>query len=149
MRELGCSELHCAAGKVTSWTLTLTDLPTITENLLRNVLYNCGDRVHVKALDWEDPPEDIPTGSFEVIIASDILYDPHHPRLIVTMLEQYLKKNPDARIILEFPLHPSHTSEVADFARRMETSFVLENSGVESGRDDWDAEIEWVTYRFK
>lgn len=147
----GTGLLGIAAAKAMSWRLTLTDLPIITMNLQRNVLYNCGESVDVKALDWLDPPDDIPQNSFEVIIASDLFYDPHHPRMVVAMLERYLKKDPEARVVLEFPLRPSHTAEVSDFGKRMDISFVLEASGEETGRDDWDTDIEcrWVIYRWK
>jgi predicted nicotinamide N-methyase len=115
------------------------------------VLYNCGESVDVKALDWLDPPDDIPQNSFEVIIASDLFYDPHHPKMVVEMLERYLKKELEARVVLEFPLRPSHMAEVMDFEKRMNISFVLEASGQETGRDDWDTDIEcrWVIYRWR
>jgi predicted nicotinamide N-methyase len=149
----GTGLLGIAAAKVMSWRLTLTDLPSIIDNLQRNVHYNCGESVAVKDLDWMDPPEDIhiQQGSFEVIIASDLFYDPHHPKMVVTMLERYLKRDPEARVVLEFPLRTSHEAEVLDFTKRMEKSFVLEASGEEIGRDDWDTGIEcrWMIYRWK
>ncbi len=147
----GTGLLGIGAAKAMSWRLTLTDLPSITENLQRNVLYNCGESVDVKALDWLDPPDDIPQNSFEVIIASDLFYDPHHPKMVVEMLERYLKKELEARVVLEFPLRPSHMAEVMDFEKRMNISFVLEASGQETGRDDWDTDIEcrWVIYRWR
>ena len=137
--------LGIAAAKTMSWKMTLTDLPSITDNLRRNVVYNCGESVDVKALDWMDPPDDIPPGSFQVIIA------PHHPKMVVAMLERYLARDPDARVVLEFPLRTSHTAEVEDFTSRMEGEFVLEAEGQEIGRDDWDTDIEckWVIYKRK
>lgn len=147
----GTGLLGIAAAKVTSWRLMLTDLLSITDNLQRNVLYNCGESVDVKALDWMNPPEDIRPNSFQVIIASDLFYDPRHPELVVAMMERYLKRNTEARVVLEFPLRSSHKAEVSDFTRRMENSFVMEASGEETGRDDWDTDIEcrWVIYRWK
>ena len=147
----GTGLLGIGAAKSMCWRLTLTDLPSITENLQRNVLYNCGESVDVKALDWLDPPDDIPQNSFEVIIASDLFYDPHHPKMVVQMLERYLKKESEARVVLEFPLRQSHVAEVMDFGKRMNISFALEASGQETGRDDWDTDIEcrWVIYRWK
>ena len=147
----GTGLLGIAAAKIMSWKMTLTDLPSITDNLKRNVVYNCGESVDVKALDWMDPPDDIPLGSFQVIIASDLFYDPHHPMMVVAMLERYLARDPDARVVLEFPLRTSHTAEVVDFTSRMEGEFVLEAEGQEIGRDDWDTDIEckWVIYRRK
>jgi predicted nicotinamide N-methyase len=147
----GTGLLGIGAAKVMSWNLTLTDLPSIIENLQRNVQNNCGDKVDVKALDWMDPPDDITPNSFEVIIASDLLYDPHHPRLVVAMIERYLKRIPEAGVVLEFPLRKSHQAETLDFTTRMEKSFIIEALGEETGRDDWATDVEcgWVIYRWK
>jgi predicted nicotinamide N-methyase len=149
----GTGLLGIAAAKVTTWDVTLTDLPWITDNLRRNVDYNCGERTEVKCLDWTSPPSeaDIPPSSFEVIIASDLFYDTHHPKMVVAMLERYLKRDDDARVVMEYPLRYSHATEVQDFERRVGHSFVVENSGEEIGRDDWDAEAlcRWAIYRRK
>lgn len=148
----GTGLLGIAAAKVMSWSLTLTDLPEIIGNLKRNVEYNCGERVKVRELDWMCPPseEDIATESFEVIIASDLFYDVHHPKLVVEMMKRYLKRDPDARIVIEYPLRTSHKGEVADFEERMGEMFSVESTGEEFGRDDWDTEIccRWIIYKW-
>ena len=157
VRGLGLGEgtglVGIAAAKTMGWDMTLTDLPEITVNLRRNVEYNCGgEGVEVKDLDWMDPPDEdeMPGASFDVIIASDLFYDVHHPALVVAMMERYLKRDSDARVIIEYPLRPSHISEVQDFEMRMSRSFVLENAGEEIGRDDWDTDVhcKWAIYKF-
>lgn len=149
----GTGLLGIAAVKLMSWTVMLTDLPCITGNLRRNVEFNCSERAVVKDLDWMDPPdeEEIAPGFFDVIIASDLFYDPHHPAIVVTMLERYLKKDCDARVVIGYPLRISHSAEVADFERRTAKSFAIEWSGKEIGMDDWDTEIhcKWLIYKWK
>ena len=149
----GTGLLGIAAVKVTSWTVTLTDLPCITGNLRRNVKFNCSERAVVKDLDWMHPPdeEDIASGFFDVIIGSDLFYDPHHPKMVVTMLERYLKKDCDSRVVIGYPLRTSHSAEVSDFEQRSAKSFEIECSGKEIGMDDWDTEIHcrWLIYKWK
>jgi predicted nicotinamide N-methyase len=135
------------------WDVLLTDLPLITDNLRRNVEFNCGEGGSVKDLDWINPPgeEEISVESFEVIIASDLFYDEHHPAMVVAMFERYLKRDDEARVVMEYPLRSSHAAEVKDFEERASRNFIVENSGEEIGRDDWDAEVpcKWVIYRRK
>jgi predicted nicotinamide N-methyase len=149
----GTGLLGIAAVKVMSWVVTLTDLPSIIPNLERNVEFNCSERTDVLALDWMNPPpnEEIPFDSFDVVIGSDLFYDPHHPGLVVEMIERYLKKDTEARMVIGFPLRASHTAEVADFDQRMAEHFTIEHSGEDTGMDDWDTEIhcKWIIYRWK
>jgi Lysine methyltransferase len=149
----GTGLLGIAAVKVMNWRVTLTDLPSITGNLRRNVEYNCHERAEVKDLDWMNPPgdEEIARGSYQVIIASDVFYDSHHPQMFVAMLERYLKRDDDARIVLTYPLRVSHKTLLADWEERVGLSFVVEKVGEESGMDDWDTEIRcrWVIYKWK
>lgn len=158
VRCLGLGEgtglVGIAAAKIREWRMLLTDLPEITENLTRNVENNdCGGNVEVKALDWMDPPgeEEIPISYFEVIIASDLFYDAHHPQLVVKMMERYLKQDPHSRIIVEYPLRPMYQEEISDFQLRMLGSFEIENTGEETGRDDWDIDVHcrWAIYKLK
>jgi predicted nicotinamide N-methyase len=136
-----------------NWNVTLTDLPGITDNLRRNMESNCAERAEVKELDWRDPPgdEDIQSGSFEVIIGSDLFYDSEHPMLVVRVLERYLKKDQDARIVVAYPLRESHLKEIKDFESGMKEHFRIEKTGVEIGMDDWDTELrcKWVIYQWK
>ena len=149
----GTGLLGIAAVKVMSWLVTLTDLPSIIPNLKKNVEFNCSERPEVMTLDWMSPPpnEVIATESFDVVIGSDLFYDPHHPGLVVEMIKRYLKKDPEARMVIGFPLRKSHTVEIVDFERRMAETFTIEHSGEETGMDDWDTEIhcKWIIYRWK
>ena len=157
MRCLGLGEgtglVGIAAAKVLGYQMALTDLPEITGNLRRNVEQNCGEGVEVRELDWMNPPgeEEIQTSSFEVIIASDLFYDAHHPRLVVAMMERYLKRDAEARIVIEYPLRPMHQTEVIDFETRITEPFELESTSEEIGRDDWDTNVhcKWAIYKFK
>jgi predicted nicotinamide N-methyase len=149
----GTGLLGIAAVKVTRWSVTLTDLPCITGNLRRNVHSNCSERAEVKDRDWMDPPndEEITPGFFDVIIGSDLFYDPHHPKMVVKMLERYLKKDREARVVMGYPLRMSHLPEVEDFERRAAKLFDIEYTGKEIGMDDWDTEIhcKWLVYKWK
>jgi Lysine methyltransferase len=144
----GTGLLGIAAAKIMNWRVTLTDLPGITDNPRRNVQYNCSDGAVVKSLDWASPPSngEISLESFDVIIASDLFYDTHHPEMVVAMLERYLKRDDNARVVIEYPLRSSHVAEVEDFEMRITRSFIVENTGEEIGRDDWDAEVpcRWI-----
>lgn len=149
----GTGLLGIAAVKIMSWTVMLTDLPCITGNLKRNVKFNCQELVEVKDLDWTNPPgeEEIASRSFDVIIGSDLFYDLHHPGMVVAMLERYLKRDSDSRVVIGYPLRESHSAEIADFEQRMGHSFEIESSGEETGMDDWDTEIHcrWNIYKWK
>jgi hypothetical protein len=69
--------------------------------------------------------------------------------MVVAMLERYLKRDDNARVVIEYPLRSSHVAEVEDFETRVIRSFIAENTGEEIGRDDWDAEVpcRWVIYK--
>src|SRR5204863_6771244 len=115
------------------------------------VEYNCCERFEVKDLDWINPPveDEIASESFDVVIGSDLFYDSHHPEMVVKMLERYLKRDHDSRVVMGYPLRASHSAEVADFEQRIGKSFVIEASGEEIGMDDWDKEIHciWAIYK--
>lgn len=147
----GTGLLGIAAVKVMTWNVTLTDLPSITANLRRNVEYNCSERAEVRDLDWMDPPDDIEKSSFDVVIGSDLIYDAEHPRLVVAMLERYLKRDRDARVVLAYPLRTSHAMEIAEFDECIAEAFEIESVREETGMDDWDTEVycRWTIYRWK
>ena len=150
----GTGLLGISAAMMMNWEMMLTDLPCVTDNLRRNVEYNCcGRGILVKDLDWMNPPddEDIPPLSFGIILGSDLFYDAEHPGLVVSMFERYLKQDTESRIIIEYPLRKSHISEITDFEIRMQKSFEIEHSGEETGQDDWDTQIhcKWTIYRFR
>ena len=147
----GTGLLGISAVKVMAWNVTLTDLPLITSNLRKNVEYNCRERADVKDLDWMDPPDDIKENSFDIIIGSDLIYDAHHPRLVAQMLERYLKKDNDARVVVVYPLRKSYSTEIADFEDFLAQLFTIEATGEETGTDDWDTEVlfRWTIYMWK
>ena len=149
----GTGLLGIATVKLMAWTVTLTDLPGITDNLKKNVERNCSERWEVRELDWRDPPCDevIPFGSFDVVVGSDLFYEVEQPRMVVAMVERYLKPDLESRFIVGYPLRASHLREILDFEERMGKVCDIEASGEEVGIEDWGSEVvcRWSIYKRK
>jgi len=112
--------------------------------------------VSARVLDWTQPLDDAywreraAEGGFDVILASDPLYTPQHPELVVSCVALFLRKPATAtataeasgdeggKFIIEHPLRPSHMAEVADCEARLTAAgLVREAVGEEVGWDDW------------
>jgi predicted nicotinamide N-methyase len=73
--------------------------PDVLANLRSNVSANVSgqDRspISVHALDWSSPPTDGPfsEGSFDMILAADVIYHPEHARWIKSCVQRYLRRS--------------------------------------------------------
>ena len=100
---------------VHNWTLHLTDLPEIIENLEENVILNdtaVKDKVFVKALDWNDPSEfkkETHNAKFDYVVVCDCLYSPEHPKLVAETISEFLAE--DGLLYLELPLRQKYERE--------------------------------------
>jgi len=172
----GTGLVGLAAAALFGWRLHLTDLPEVVPNLARNIAANRhlfrapsepteekedDDAVLARVLDWERPLSDPYwrqwAGKFDVVLASDLLYSPQHPRLVVDCISLFLRKPANqqqqqqqnegkmacggdggGRLIVECPLRPSHLDQVSDFEERLAAAgLVREMMGEEVGWDDW------------
>lgn len=94
--------------------LYLTDLPEIVPNLEKNIKLNHPNRVDfvVAALDWKDHSsfiESVGDIKFDFVVVCDCLYSPEHPSLVVSTINQFLKKN--GELLFELPLRPKFEQE--------------------------------------
>jgi predicted nicotinamide N-methyase len=88
--ELGCgSGLVSVAAAMAGFDITATDY---YEEALRftalNVLVNTGVLIDTRIADWRRFPHDI--GRFDLVVASDVLYEPAHAALIAAVLDRTL-----------------------------------------------------------
>lgn len=74
-----------------------------------------------------------------MIIAADPLYSPSHPAWLVNTINIFLKRERNARVIVELPLREVYAFEAQDFRTRMsEAGFSLIKDGEEVGIEDWE-----------
>lgn len=135
----------------------LTDLSSICPNLARNVQANSrtisqnSGSAHTATLDWSCPAlyesfedsanTDVATSvpdKFPLILAADSLYSPDHPRMLVESIAQWLSRQDDARVIVEFPYRDAYLPQISDFRQRMmDIGLEIVDQGEENGYDDW------------
>jgi predicted nicotinamide N-methyase len=162
----GTGLVGIAAAAVLGANVHLTDLPEIVPNLSRNVQDNealiaeKGGIASTGALDWSVQYDD-PLSEYEkypLILATDPLYSPEHPKFLAQTVGSRLQKTAKARFVVELPLREEYTKERTDFAHRMEeTGLVVEEDGEEFGFDDWQSkdgdligvQCWWAVFRWK
>jgi predicted nicotinamide N-methyase len=96
--ELGCGAgLVSVAAAMAGFDVTATDY---YEEALRftalNVLVNTGVLIETREADWRRFPHDI--GRFELVVASDVLYEREHAALIASVLDRTLSGRGSALI---------------------------------------------------
>jgi len=80
--------------------ITATDHhPTAAEFLAWNVQLNGGRDIPFVRTGWEDKPTDL--GQFDLIIGSDLLYQPDHPAMLANFLDQHA--GPQSQVIILDP----------------------------------------------
>jgi predicted nicotinamide N-methyase len=84
--ELGCgSGLVACALASAGYKVTATDYyPDALEFTHNNVWRNTGRRIATRMVDWRDMPRDL--GRFDVVVASDVLYEHTHGELVADAL---------------------------------------------------------------
>ncbi|KAF2656124.1 hypothetical protein K491DRAFT_401334 [Lophiostoma macrostomum CBS 122681] len=139
--------------------VVLTDLTSIHPNLVRNlrdnneIVQERNGSVKSGVLDWTEPTScqlflngDLKTDEsyvnldtkFPVILATDSLYSPEHPRWLVNTIETWLAQDNDAKVIVEFPLRDAYLPEIQNFREHMsKIGLLVLEEGHEVGYDDW------------
>ena len=78
--------------------------PDVLANLYSNISANASgqDRspISVHTLDWSNPPTEDPfsEGSFDMILAADVVYRPEHARWIKNCVQRYLRRSLDSEL---------------------------------------------------
>jgi ETFB lysine methyltransferase len=96
--EIGCgSGLVSVAAAIAGFDVTSTDY---YDEALRftalNVLVNTGVLIDTRAADWRRFPHDI--GRFDLVVASDVLYEPEHASLVAAVIDRTLTGRGSAMI---------------------------------------------------
>lgn len=80
-----------------------TDYHTdVLANLRSNVSVNAAGQeqsiISIHTLDWSNPPTEEPfsEGSFDMVLAADVVYHPDHARWIKSCVQRYLRRSPDS-----------------------------------------------------
>ncbi|TVY65670.1 Protein-lysine N-methyltransferase EFM2 [Lachnellula suecica] len=144
----GTGLLGLAAAAVWRTNVIMTDLPLFQDNLLHNIdknsimLENQGAVVSCDILDWTEPENGLTTCSdkeFEIIMASDPLYDESHPGMVAAMINLHLKRGPASRAMVAVPLRDEKTRGFSMSLRKSmaDYEFDLLYEGTVICRDDW------------
>lgn len=127
----------------------LTDLEEILPNLTANVKLNEISNCEVEELDWSNPFRFVSSRgdiTFQTIILSDPLYSSKHPAWIVSMINQFLSPQPNARVLLQLPIRRSFEKEREKLWELIALSgYVAEEEAYETGYDDFGE----TTFLFK
>lgn len=141
----------------------LTDMSSICPNLARNVRANYhtisqnNGSARTATLDWSCPalyePFDdhvTPYGAsnvpekFPLILAADSLYAPDHPRMLANSIAQWLSREDEAKVIVEFPYRDAYLPQIKDFRQRMsDIGLEIVDQGEENGFDDWQSSTNY------
>lgn len=90
--ELGCGiGLVAAAAARAGFEVTATDYYDDALEFARvNVAANSGREIRTRMVDWRDLPADL--GTFNVVVASDVLYEPRYGPLIAAVFDATLTR---------------------------------------------------------
>ncbi|KAL8723841.1 MAG: hypothetical protein Q9181_007148 [Wetmoreana brouardii] len=130
----------------------LTDLPDIVPNLRSNVMANGSNALSdfkgttsVGELDWSNLPyaENGPEPGYDLVVAADPLYSPEHPAWLAAAITHVIKKDVDARVVIELPLREAYVPEVEELKTRLgKLGLEIQAEGLESGLEDWESAQE-------
>ena len=122
--ELGCGAgLVASAAALAGFDVTATDYYEDSLQFTRlNVVRNAGADPAVRLVDWRDMPTDL--GTFDVVVASDVLYEHTHGALVAAAIAR--------------SLHPRGLAIVADPGRIAAGDFV--DAARERGLEVWTAD---------
>ncbi|TVY19192.1 Protein-lysine N-methyltransferase EFM2 [Lachnellula arida] len=155
--ELGAGTglLGLAAAALWRTNVVMTDLPLFQDNLSHNIHKNSqllgerGASVSCDVLDWTDGENGLTkcwNKEFELVIASDPLYDESHPQMVATMIKRYLKNDVSSRAMVAVPLRDEKTKGFAANLGEVMGGygFSLLSEGTVVCRDDWASNGEEV-----
>lgn len=119
--ELGCGlALPSLVLSRLGFAATATDLhPDVPEFLRRNIILNQASTLQYEALDWRSWAG---ASHFDVILASDVLYDKAQPQELISFLTKQLQKN--GEFILADPGRPYFDSFLAQAKKK----FIVQES---------------------
>ena len=88
--ELGCGSGLCAcAAALSGFEVLATDY---YDDALRftelNTRVNAGRAVRARHIDWSAMPADV--GTFDVVLAADVMYEPRYPAMVATAIDRLL-----------------------------------------------------------
>jgi len=134
----------------------VTDLPAIVENLDRNIQANSallekhGAIVTPATLDWNNPryiylrnqektiDSETDHVRFQVILATDVVYEQEHARLLANTIERWLDNGSDARLVIQLPRRPRFEAELESFSSELQRlGLEILEQGDEEGKEDW------------
>ena len=129
--ELGCGAgLVSVAAAMAGFDVTATDY---YDEALRftalNVLVNTGVLIETRSADWRRFPHDI--GRFELVVASDVLYEREHAELIASVLDRTLTGRGSA--IVADPGRLAAPAFVDQCTERGMPAFILDRVPFEDG----------------
>jgi predicted nicotinamide N-methyase len=157
------------ARRVPSAEIHLTDLPIIVSNLAANVERNfpltSGSSlastarhasIHVFTIDWDAMPSSPETpvcertkrsvdnarpAAYDLVIAADVLYGKEHPPLVARAAAHFLKRDGQARVVVEVPIRERAGGLVEMLKEEMKArGLQLRNEGQEEGWEEMGSE---------
>ncbi len=174
--ELGAGTglVGLAAAVIWRTKVVLTDLAPIVPGLATNICVNSellsstGGCVSCGSLDWAHPERLqlsqtgaeqrdqsllVETNKANVIIAADTIYSEEHPALLSKAILTWLKRSPDARVLIAYPLRVAYLEELRELWERLKEGGL---DAFEEGKEDigssedWDDETlhEWSVWRW-
>ncbi|KAH8648005.1 putative methyltransferase-domain-containing protein [Tricladium varicosporioides] len=148
--ELGSGTGLFGLAAATMWNCDaiLTDMKIIEGNLNFNIekndtlLNSRGLKACSDVLDWTDPENGLSKCSdkeFEIVLASDPLYDENHPEMVANMIKEFIKPNTTSRAMVAVPLRDEKTRGFANKLQEIMNlyDFKLLYNDEEICRDDW------------
>jgi predicted nicotinamide N-methyase len=127
--ELGCGlAIPSIAAAMRGAETTATDChPDIDAFLKINLAANGSPRVRYHSLDWRHAENLIELGKFDWVIASDVLYEKHQPRIVAQVIAATLAKS--GRFILADPGRP-YLQEFSDEMSRLGYKVIVQTRTV-------------------
>ncbi|GAB7357183.1 hypothetical protein MBLNU459_g8172t1 [Dothideomycetes sp. NU459] len=170
--ELGAGTGLVGLSAAAIWKLpvVLTDLEPIIPGLAANIKLNEGilhgdaRKATCGTLDWNKPAKLsikepsgevlIPsTNKAHVILAADTVYSEEHPRLLSTVVLNWLSRDPDARFIITYAMRVAYLDEIRELWQLLEAGGL---EAVDEGQDTATAALfddeclcEWSVWKWR